>query len=598
MIINIKNNGKILKDKENLSLPDLTILTGENGSGKTQLLEYLRNEPNFLGMLGNNQNSDKIIKVMNNKGDELKDIVFTSPGLKPNNRFQSPTQPLIQQVKHQWGVLEPITKSFSLIRHLEFNDENQELGALNSAITNFVNNIVIKENNSNLQLNLKKIDLNQLRLLKKISQQSKKSIEEIKFIDFIIFYDISSNIFSSGLDLLFHQFHLKLKYYKELTDNVSPPWDVFNDILEKANFKYNAEYQPSLNDFSSTPIRLLDKENGLNVDFANLSSGEQTIMALIFVLYNASNNGKFPEVILFDEPDAHLHPSLTKLFLDVIKEVLVREQSVKVILTTHSPSTIALAPDESIYRMDRVLGYPVKESKDTAVQNLSSGLASVSAENGNLEIIYNIQHNTKHVLFTEGITDKIILGIAWNKLYNKKEMPFFIQDSFSANFLGTLFNLGNDKPDGIFHQFPEKILIALFDFDQTGYSNWNRQKKFPTIIENNPKKCLVRSNNQKAYLMLLPVPDQEDMRNLVIKTGNETFQDKSNLTIESLFLSVPNFKDSYFLKETLPGGGSIYIFNGNKRNFAKDIEKLESKYFENFRPLFDNIENLINKINN
>lgn len=58
MIINIKNNGKILKDKENLSLPDLTILTGENGSGKTQLLEYLRNEPNFLGMLGNNQNSD------------------------------------------------------------------------------------------------------------------------------------------------------------------------------------------------------------------------------------------------------------------------------------------------------------------------------------------------------------------------------------------------------------------------------------------------------------------------------------------------------------------------------------------------------------
>ena len=306
---------------------------------------------------------------MNNKGDELKDIVFTSPGLKPNDRFQSPTQPLIQQVKHQWGVLEPITKSFSLIRHLEFNDENQELGALNSAITNFVNNIVIKENNSNLQLNLKKIDLNQLRLLKKISQQSKKSIEEIKFIDFIIFYDISSNIFSSGLDLLFHQFHLKLKYYKELTDNVSPPWDVFTDILEKANFKYNAEYQPSLNDFSSTPIRLLDKENGLNVDFANLSSGEQTIMALIFVLYNASNNGKFPEVILFDEPDAHLHPSLTKLFLDVIKEVLVREQSVKVILTTHSPPTIALAPDESIYRMDRVLGYPVKESKDTAVQN-------------------------------------------------------------------------------------------------------------------------------------------------------------------------------------------------------------------------------------
>lgn len=592
MIINIKNNGKILKDKDNLNLPDLTILTGENGSGKTQLLDYLKNEPNFFGMLSNNQNSDKIIKVMNNNGDELKDIVFTLPGIKPNNIYQPPTLPLIEQVKHQWGALEPITKSFPLIRHLEFNDENQELGALNNAITDFVNNIIIKENNNKTQLNLKKIDLNQLRLLKKISRQSKKNIEEIKFLDFIIFYDIPSNIFSSGLDLLFHQFHLKLKYYKELTDNVSPPWDVFNDILEKANFKYKAEYQPSLDDFSSTPIKLLDKENGLNVDFTSLSSGEQTIMALIFVLYNSSNNGKFPEVILFDEPDAHLHPSLTKLFLKVIKEVLVEEQKVKVILTTHSPSTIALAPDESIYRMDRTLGYPVKENKDKAVQSLSSGLASVSIENGNLGIVYNIKQTSKHILFTEGITDKIILDIAWEKLYNNNEKPFFIQDCFDATFLANLFSRGDQQPDGIFHQFPKKILIALFDFDQAGYSCWNRDNKFILDNENNPFNCLARSY-KNAYKILLPVPNEEDIKKLVIKNGHNTFKDKSNLTIESLFLNVPEFQQKHFINEIVPGGGNIFTFKGDKRGFAENIEKLEPEYFDNFKPLFEKIELII-----
>src|SRR5690606_37032757 len=252
-----------------------------------------------------------------------------------------------------------------------------------------------------------------------------------------------------------------------------------------------------------SPIKLIDNQLGVtNANLDSLSSGEKTIIALIFVLYHASSNGQFPQVILFDEPDAHLHPSLTQLFIDVIQKVLVEEQKVKVIITTHSPSTIALAPDVSIYKMDRVLGYPIKENITSAIEDLTNGLTSVTVEESNLGIIYNIKNTNKHILFTEGITDKIILETAWEKLYSSKQRNFYIQDCFSAQFLGTLFNQGNELPDGIFHQFPDKKFIALFDFDGAGYSNWNRSKKFPDIIEQNPAKCLTRYNNANGYLLL------------------------------------------------------------------------------------------------
>ncbi|MEC7784275.1 MAG: ATP-binding protein [Bacteroidota bacterium] len=599
MIINILDNQKILKDKFDLSLPDFTVLTGENGSGKTQLLESLRESmiyyDRFQRLEHQNpiENHKMVFPITDNNGSELNHIIYSSPGLMDNENAVSFQKPLIQQIREQWNILMPIARSYSFIKNTQFENEQSELQALNNAISQFVKNLTTDPKRFSAS-NLKKASLHQLQHLKKISLKANKSIDELYFIDFIIFYSVPTNLFSSALDLLFHQFHLKQKYYPNLTDGVTPPWDVFNQILLKANFKYKAQYTPSNNEELPQPVKLIDNEKGINsATFNTLSSGEKTIMSLIFVLYHASSNGKFPQVILFDEPDAHLHPSLTKLFLSVISKVLVEEQNVKVILTTHSPSTIALSPDKAIYRMDRNLGYPIKEKRNTAVQTLSNGLASLTFEDGNFGITYNLKKTNKHIVFTEGVTDKIIIELAWKKLYANEEMPFLIQDSFSASFLGSLFNQGDQKPDGIFIQFPERKLIALFDFDSAGYSNWNRKKKFPTITENNPRKCLVRTNGKNGYLLLLPVSEQQPIKDLVIKNHNETFKDKSNLTIESLFLNAPNFMEEYFEKESVIGGGSLFLFKKDKREFALNLEDLDPKYFNEFIPLFEQIINIL-----
>lgn len=429
MIINIFNNNKILKEKFNLTLPDFTVLTGENGSGKTQLLERLRNVMGeyqdyfYKAQNLDPENAKMIFPILDDNGKELQNKVFSSPGLLDSEKNISGQQSLIQQIKNEWNNLNYIARSYNSLKNKNFQSDETELQILNNEIINlarFLNNTNHFNSNS-----VKKASIHQLQKLKTISHKANKTIDEIYFIDFLIFYEAPTKLFSSALDLLFHQFYLKTKYFPNLTENVIPPWEIFNQILEKAKFRYKTKYTPSNNEENPPKVKLIDNVTGIdNVTFDSLSSGEKTIMSLIFVLYHASNYGKFPEVILFDEPDAHLHPSLTDLFLSVIQEVLVKEHNVKVILTTHSPSTVALAPEDSVYRMDRTLGYPVKESKSKALQSLTNGVPYLS-----------INYEDRRQIFVESDYDVEY----YEKIYSI--LKPFLNSEISLNFISS----GNSK---------------------------------------------------------------------------------------------------------------------------------------------------------
>ncbi|AZA58703.1 AAA family ATPase [Chryseobacterium shandongense] len=603
MILNTADNSKIIQNAENIQLNNLTVLTGENGSGKTQLLEFIRDNAlgfgqyDLYGMEILDQNgvlAPVRFPLLSDDNVVLKDIVYSYPGLRSDSAMHNDRhQPLIESIIERWNSLEPIVTAYRSVRHLQFSNIEEELTQLQIANERLVRNSIIPGHNSNA-ISIKRISIHDLESIKKLSQKCNRSIYDLSLIDFIIFYDVPLGLFSSALDLLFHQFELKKIYYPELTKDVTPPISIFNEILEKAQFRYVAEYQASTLAEIPLPVILRDRRNHKRVDFDNLSSGETTILALIFALYNSENKGHFPQVILFDEPDAHLHPSLTQIFFDVIEKVLVNEHGVNIILTTHSPSTVAIAPDDSIYCMDRDLGYPLKVDKKSAINMLSSGLASLTIEESDLGIHYNIAKQHNHILFTEGITDKINLEIAWDKLYPGKSRNFFIQDCFSAGFLSSLFNRGDDLPDGIFHQFEGLKMIALFDFDSEGYNNWNSKKKFRKIIEDDPMKCLTRTNEKEnGFMMLLPVPEIPEIHQQVIIKGKDTFKDKSYLTIESLFYGVDALK-SLFVKQKLPGHGTAHLINdNNKKKLSKKIEGLSSDDFKYFIPLFDKIEEIL-----
>ena len=69
-----------------------------------------------------------------------------------------------------------------------------------------------------------------------------------------------------------------------------------------------------------------------------MSSGEKVLISLVFYLYSSQEKNVFPKLLLLDEPNAHLHPTMTQQFLNVVKNVLVDKFNVRVIMTTHSPS--------------------------------------------------------------------------------------------------------------------------------------------------------------------------------------------------------------------------------------------------------------------
>ena len=100
-------------------------------------------------------------------------------------------------------------------------------------------------------------------------------------------------------------------------------------------------------------------------------------MSLALAIYNTSENEFRPDVLLLDEPDAPLHPEYSKVLVEAVKKSIVEKACVKVIMTTHNPTTIALGDEFDIYQMDRNLGYPVKVSKRFALNLLTNDLENL-----------------------------------------------------------------------------------------------------------------------------------------------------------------------------------------------------------------------------
>jgi hypothetical protein len=85
-----------------------------------------------------------------------------------------------------------------------------------------------------------------------------------------------------------------------------------------------------------------------------------------------------PDLILLDEVDAPLHPSMVLSLLRTIENVIVGQYGRKVIMATHSPSTVALAPEESVYLMDPSTRELHKVTRDAAMKSLTVGVPVLS----------------------------------------------------------------------------------------------------------------------------------------------------------------------------------------------------------------------------
>lgn len=286
---------------------------------------------------------------------------------------------------------------------------------------------------------------------------------------------------------------------------------------------------------------------------------------------------------LLDEPDSFLHPEWQHEFLCQVEKISEKAQKTNhTLLSSHSASTIS-SIDERLISLFEIDGNTVKVShvpKGLIVQSLSAGLIAFSESEARLNIHHVLSNTTGPVLFTEGITDEIILETAWSKLHPSKDRPFEIQNAFDCHFLANLL-----KRNELYQGHPQRVFFGLFDFDEA-YNKWNGLGG--SDEECDPSKCLTRRHTiHNGYWMLLPVSSSLSIKNQVLNpsTGG-TYKHNSLLTIEMLFFDVPGLESNF--RVDTERTDSFKKFVGNKVSFAKTVvPSLDPAHFTNFTPIFD-----------
>ncbi|GGD81002.1 hypothetical protein GCM10008012_26030 [Rhizobium anhuiense] len=344
-----KSISNIVWDK----VPGFAILTGRNGSGKTQILELLAYH--FSGAQYRPGTDDPLPVIVSTAGvtygaDEI--AYVPSSG------------------KFSGGVPSSVAE-----------------------IPNVRNQFVTLAQPQNVRGNRQQIDgaIKVGKVLKRLGsisphQLTTEVIAEIFPDDFE--FAIDDIDITSGINHLFVAYRLKaLEALEQGTPGVDrvgkplgpAPWSVVNDTLKVAGFPFvvvSPEETPILSQYE---LKLRDTQTGATIRAIDLSSGEKVLLQLVLWLFTAGKEGIFPKLLLLDEPDAHLHPSMTTQFLDVISETLVKKYGVRVIMTSHSPSTVALAPIDAVFELERGSSVikPVSSRSDI-ISILTAGLVTVT----------------------------------------------------------------------------------------------------------------------------------------------------------------------------------------------------------------------------
>jgi energy-coupling factor transporter ATP-binding protein EcfA2 len=328
----------------------------------------------------------------------------------------------------------------------------------------------------------------------------------------------------------------------------------------------------------SIPLKL---SSGLDASLAHFSDGQFQSVYIYSIVELFKDRHC---LTLLDEPDAFLHPEWQFAFLRQVIEISGADaQNIHVLMSSHSASTITTASDSfiNLFEFDGGKVVVTKVSKADVIKSLSAGLIAFSEGEARLNIHHVLKNTTGAVLFTEGITDEMILETAWSKLYPTEQRNFDIQNAFSCGFLR---NLVKDKT--LYQNYAGRKFFALFDFDEA-HNDW---KQLGDDVQTDPCKCLAKKQAAyDSYALLLPVPATGAIKQQVInpQTGRN-YGNRSLLTIELLFYGVAGL-ENYFVVDTDRTDGFIkFISDGQKVTFAKDVvPTIDAAHFEVFRPLFD-----------
>ncbi|HBU5878713.1 AAA family ATPase [Klebsiella pneumoniae] len=203
------------------------------------------------------------------------------------------------------------------------------------------------------------------------------------------------------------------------------PWILVNEILNdtfNGKFKINIPEYNTLN-YGYKAHLILSKSN-TEISTEQLSSGEKTLFWLTSILFECQyyDNTKFntSKLLIIDEPDAYLHPKMVLQMYDTFKSYTDKFNTT-IIITTHSPTSVALAPENSIYNIDNSLITQI--DKDRAIADLLDGVTQIS-----------LNPKNRRQVFVESEYDANVYQSIYSKLVHRSKL---IDPKISINFISS-----------------------------------------------------------------------------------------------------------------------------------------------------------------
>lgn len=297
----------------------------------------------------------------------------------------------------------------------------------------------------------------------------------------------------------------------------------------------------------------------------DLSEGEKKQILIKFITRIFSDENS---LFLMDEPDSHIHICNKEKIKDLLYD-LERRAHVQSILTTHSPTLTNCFENENVYMLVNKDGKIQIEdkTKQEIVNDLTSDFWNLQEQN-----IFNSSQKPISI-FVEGKHDKMHILHAFEKLkseYNDLSFDIFNMNS-ACNIPPMMLGLRTSEVDY------GKLFIGIFDDDETGRAELsNTQSQFPNI--QNKKR-----HNEGFYALKYP---------------KHTDHKSNAFTIENMFDSI-HFETAY--KEAM----SQYHFNGKslesisedikdkaKNILAEKSKEFDKEEFKHFRALFDQVRKI------
>ena len=547
-----------IKELDEMLLPDFAVLTGVNGAGKTHLLKAMA--CNSIELKADD-NVLKNIKYVNFNENSIYDHSYTS---SENMKEELVVKEMIDNYKRT-GVL-----STSTSVSLDYSNRS-----LPEEIKHNIQQLM-----KDLDVTYDKLDVIMYKYWKTNYNNHQMPFEMFKLSElFTCYYEARlKNNFKS-----FRNDQSALSDEEFVKTYGNEPLAIFNKYIKSLNKDFEIDYDIPDEFGLKHKVSIRNSKTGDKIEFTSLSTGEKTFLRVLLVAFsNDLGMLSKPDVILLDEVDSGLHPTMMKDFLCHIKRIFIEELNIKVILTTHSPTTVALVDEQSLYFVDKNCPRVRKISKRDAISKLTSELPFLRVD---YEVIRQV--------FVESEEDEKLYREIYGILFANGQINKAIPLTFIGSGVNSTPNSGNCES---VKKFATELLkngnsniFGIVDYDMK-----NKSKDNVFVIGENRKysieTCildpvlvgmyLIREGHSRRYSF--PFKTFTSLANAT----QQDFQSISDIVINHLA-----FDKSQLVEIEYSNGYKIKVSKEMMEYNGHDLEKLYKDKFGELKP-----KNLKNEI--